>query len=113
MTVGARLCAVFVHLWFLSRLLQIRSDPNYDAKTPFIQKHLVCPVLINLVYTHRALLAFHLCDRKNKNSVDLKGLLKQSVHIGLGSSGDELAAEFAAVDADGSGRLHFSEFCPW
>ncbi len=70
-------------------------------------------MLINLVYTHRALLAFHLCDRKNKNSVDLKGLLKKASHVGLNRSSDELCAEFAVVDADGSGRLHFSEFCPW
>jgi Ca2+-binding EF-hand superfamily protein len=78
-----------------------------------VQKHIVCPLLINLVYTHRALLAFHLCDRKNKNSVDLKGLLKKATHVGLDRSSDELCAEFAVVDADGSGRLHFSEFCPW
>jgi hypothetical protein len=93
--------------------MQIRADPNYDSKAPFVQKHLVCPVLINLVYTHRALLAFHLCDSKNKNSVDLKGLLKKASHIGLGGSSDQLTAEFSVVDSDGSGRLHFSEFCPW
>ena len=95
------------------RLMQIRADPHYDSKTPFVQKHLVCPVLINLLYTHRALLAFHLCDSKNKNSVDLKGLLKKASHIGLGANSDQLAAEFSVVDSDGSGRLHFSEFCPW
>jgi Ca2+-binding EF-hand superfamily protein len=93
--------------------LQVRGDPNYDQKSPFIQKHLVCPLLINLVYTHRALLAFRLCDSKDKNSVDLKGLLKKMHHIGLNRSSEELSAEFAIVDSDSSGRLHFSEFYPW
>lgn len=69
--------------------------------------------MINLVYTHRALLAFHLCDSKNVNTIDLKSLHKKATHLGLGLSKADLDAEFAVVDSDGSGRLHFSEFYPW
>ena len=69
--------------------------------------------MVNLVYTHRALLAFRLCDSKNVNTIDLKSLQKKAQHIGLDMSKENLAAEFAVVDSDGSGRLHFTEFYPW
>ena len=69
--------------------------------------------MVNLVYTHRALLAFRLCDGKSVNSIDLKSLKKKAQHIGLNMSKENLAAEFAVVDSDGSGRLHFTEFYPW
>jgi Ca2+-binding EF-hand superfamily protein len=69
--------------------------------------------MVNLVYTHRALLAFRLCDGKSVNSIDLKSLKKKAHHIGLNMSKENVAAEFAVVDSDGSGRLHFTEFYPW
>jgi Ca2+-binding EF-hand superfamily protein len=69
--------------------------------------------MVNLVYMHRALLAFRLCDGKSVNSIDVKSLKKKAQHIGLNMSKENLAAEFAVVDSDGSGRLHFTEFYPW
>mmetsp|Transcript_30142 Transcript_30142/g.90310 ORF Transcript_30142/g.90310 Transcript_30142/m.90310 type:complete len:1889 (-) Transcript_30142:203-5869(-) len=78
-----------------------------------VEAHQLPLLLVHMLYCNRMYQCFEEMDHDGDRHIDVGEFQASVSKLGMVLTEQEVEAEFAVVDADGSGAVHFDEFCDW